>query len=137
METPKKPTPKPATKATKKPAAAYKPVAEATPRYAPPPVAAAPKPAVTASTPDESLELSARFWWAQTWRSIVIIVPVNLVLQFFLLATIGTADNANDSLGLLFIASILIVNVLVQVAVLRYMLRKKHFKGFTFNLTRR
>jgi hypothetical protein len=140
MATPKKPTVKPtvkpAAKAAKtKPTAAFKPVAEATPRYAPTPVApkAAPAPVVA----DDSLELSARFWWAQTWRTIVVVVPANLLLQFMLIAFYGEPEGPDNMLGFLMMALILAVNVLVQVAVLRYMLRKKHFKGFTFSLTRR
>lgn len=139
MPTPKKPstkpTPKAAVKATKKPAEAFKAVAEATPRYAPQPVA--PKPLAAPKVADDSLELSARFWWAQTWRTVLVVVPANLLLQFMLIAFYGEPEGPDNMLGFLMMLLILVVNVLVQVAVLRYMLRKKHFKGFTFTLTRR
>lgn len=130
----KKPTPK----AAPKKVATFKPVAEATPRYAPPVVEAAPV-VVTASpkVADESLELSARFWWAFTWRSVLVTIPVNLLLQFMLIVFYGEPEDPDNVLGLLMMGLILAVNVLVQVAVLRYMLRKKHFKGFTFTLVRR
>jgi hypothetical protein len=130
---------KPAVKPATKPAAAsFRPLPEATPRYAPPLLR---QDSVEQAQPlmrDASWALSLSFWWAQTWRYLLIFMPANLLIQFAFFAMYGgDAKTPEDFPLLTFLAVLMTLYVAVQVAVLRYMLRKKHFKGFTFTLTRR
>jgi hypothetical protein len=133
---PKKPI-KPIKKAVKSVSAGFKPLPEATPRYvAPPP---APKP-VAAAAPQGAPEwdLALRFWWAQLWRTLVVVIPGTLILQVLLALLFSWASVPLDEVANAIIMGLtLAFSVALQVAVVRHMLRKKTFKGFTFTLKER
>ncbi len=127
---PKKPTKIPTKAAT------FKPAPVATPRYvAPAPMKA--EPLSVAPEADESWELATRFWFAQLWRTMLVVVPSSILLQLVLIALFTSVGEPSRTQQLIVIGLTLALSVFLQVAVLRYMLRKKEFKGFTFGLKKR
>jgi hypothetical protein len=131
MPPPKKPT-KVASKAPIK-AATFKPAPTATPRYvAPTPVKVAPP--TGAPEADETWALATRFWFAQLWRTMLLVIPGTILLQLVLIALFTSVGEPSRLQQLIVIGLTLALSVFLQVAVVRHMLRKKQFKGFTFTL---
>lgn len=127
---PKKPAKKPAAKAE----ATFKPLPEATPRYVAP-VAASAAPKAMAAPADNDWDLSLQFWWAQFWRTLLVVIPCTITLQLLLallFALLGVGPS--EIREVLIMGLTLALSVALQVAVVRHMLRKKTFKGFTFTL---
>ena len=110
------------------------PLPEATPRYvAPPP---APKASIPPSAPETSeWDLALRFWWAQFWRTMLVVIPATIILQLLLAVVFSTVGSGLGMVQEAIIMGLtLTLSVALQVAVVRHMLRKKTFKGFTFTL---
>jgi hypothetical protein len=123
-----KPTPK-KTKAE----AGFKPTPTATPRYVAP--AAKPlEPLLAEANRDETWELATRFWFAQLWRTMLVVIPGTILLQLVLIALFTSVGEPSRLQQLIVISLTLALSVFLQVAVVRHMLRKKQFKGFTFTL---
>lgn len=116
------PDKKPAKSTSKAPTkpTSFKPTPTATPRYVAPTVKTAAQ-VVERTDRDDSWELAIRFWWAQIWRNIIIIIPFTVLYEI---------SNKGGMITLLYLA----ISIVVPVAVVRHMLRKKQFKGFTFIL---
>ncbi len=132
---PKKPTKAPAKKPTSKAESTFQPLPEATPRYvAPAPMRAASATAAATPETDPSWDLAMRFWFAQFWRTILVVIPGTLVLQLILVLLFGAMGVTSAAMEMVVLALTLLLSVALQVAVIRYMLRKKDFKGFTFTL---
>ncbi|MCA3244190.1 MAG: hypothetical protein INF43_02655 [Alphaproteobacteria bacterium] len=130
----KKPTKATAKKPTSKAASSFKPLPEATPRYVAPPPAPKPAPVVAEAGPSD-WDLSLRFWWAQFWRTMVVVIPATIILQLFLAFFFSLVGGGVGALQQAIIMGLtLTLSVALQVAVVRHMLRKKSFKGFTFTL---
>lgn len=131
---PKKPTKAPAKKPTSKAESTFQPLPEATPRYVAPAPLRATAAATTSSEADPSWDLAMRFWFAQFWRTILVVIPGTLVLQLILVLLFGAMGVTSAAMEMVVLALTLLLSVALQVAVIRYMLRKKDFKGFTFTL---
>ena len=133
-----KKTPAKATKPVAKPAT-FRPLPEATPRYVAPKFT--PEPTLPAvRTTDDSWELALRLWWAQLWRTFLIVFPGTLLVQsvatiLFIMGSGG--EQLTESQAMILLAIVMVFSIALQVAVLRYMIRKRTFKGFTLDVKKR
>lgn len=130
---PKKPLPKP------KAVAAPKPLPEAMPRYLAPAKAAEPIKLAKPSEPND-WPLAFSFWWAMAWRTFLLVMPATLVVQIIIMLIFASANGQTEptpvQAGISMLITLL-VSVLLQVAVVRHMVRKKEFRGFTITLKKR
>ena len=80
-------------------------------------------------------ELGLRLWWAINWRTMLVVYPsvfvVSSLLNWLYTGNLSEGQPLSMVQELTVIAVLLIISVALQVAVMRYIIRKKRFMGFT------
>jgi hypothetical protein len=96
----------------------------------------APTPAPQGPSPEAlEWELGLRLWWAINWRTMLVVYPtvfvVSSLLNWLYTGSLGEEQTLIAVQELTIVAVLLIISVALQVAVMRYIIRKKRFMGFT------
>ena len=74
------------------------------------------------------------------WRTFLIVFPGTLLVQsvatiLFIMGSGG--EQLTESQAMILLAIVMVFSIALQVAVLRYMIRKRTFKGFTLDVKKR